>query len=203
MSKMRSGPHCTSDSRRHQLGGPVASKLDCHRDKNLLLGDFYHSQLWWTLACCHRRTGGKIEDEGEECGNDDTLVADKRQLWKPRKNVKKSRKSLLIWVRSLSNLVRNSLNNRLRLNLIDVPLVLRLFEAYAFRKGSRQGGPKGSRGTRRESQEVREAIEGSKGCQGGRVGVLGGQGGRQGCHRGLRWVSRGFKGSRGRSGVSK
>ena len=128
MSKMRSGPHCTSDSRRHQLGGPVASKLDCHRDKNLLLGDFYHSQLWWTLACCHRRTGGKIEDEGEECGNDDTLVADKGQLWKPRKNVKKSRRSLLIWVRSLSNLVRNSLNNCLRLNLNDVPLVLRLMK---------------------------------------------------------------------------
>ena len=31
--------------RRDQVGGPVASKLDCHRDKNLLLGDFYHSQL--------------------------------------------------------------------------------------------------------------------------------------------------------------
>ena len=114
--------------RRDQVGGPVASKLDCHRDKNLLLGDFYHSQLWWTLACCHRRTGGKIEDEGEECGNDDTLVADKGQLWKPRKNVKKSRRSLLIWVRSLSNLVRNSLNNCLRLNLNDVPLVLRLMK---------------------------------------------------------------------------
>ena len=29
-----------------QVGGPVASKLDCHSvDKNLLLGDFYHSQL--------------------------------------------------------------------------------------------------------------------------------------------------------------
>ena len=35
----------TDDVKRDQVGGPVASKLDCHRDKNLLLGDFYHSQL--------------------------------------------------------------------------------------------------------------------------------------------------------------
>ena len=52
--------------RRDQVGGPVASKLDCHRDKNLLLGDFYHSQLWWTLACCHQRSTTKIEDEEGE-----------------------------------------------------------------------------------------------------------------------------------------
>ena len=36
----------TDDVKRDQVGGPVASKLDCHSvDKNLLLGDFYHSQL--------------------------------------------------------------------------------------------------------------------------------------------------------------